>query len=52
MAKKRTAKEPPVRIKHEELPETGDQVAEKLKVEQAKKALKDRAKKPLGLKKG
>ena len=52
MAKKRTAKEPPVRIKHEELPETGDQVAEKLKVEQARKALKERAKKPLGLKKG
>lgn len=53
MAKKRiSSQEPPVRIKKEELPETADQVAEKLKVEQARKALKERAKKPLGLKKG
>ena len=53
MAKKRiSSQEPPVRIKKEELPETADQVAEKLKVEKARKAIKDRAKKPLGLKKG
>ena len=53
MAKKRiSSQEPPVRIKKEELPETADQVAEKLKVEKAKKAIKERAKKPLGLKKG
>ena len=53
MAKKRiSSQEPPVRIKKEELPETADQVAEKLKVEQARKAINERAKKPLGLKKG
>ena len=53
MGKKRIKAQPPaIRIKHEELAQTGEQIADSIKLESAQKAMRDRSKKPLSLKPG